>query len=78
MVADSGPAFSYGDLRVEGLKHQPESAIRNLMSFRVGDPYRERQVLDFQERVQKLNLFESVFVSIDDNPAVAAATPVTV
>jgi len=78
LVADSGPAFSYGELQVEGLKHQPESAIRNLMSFRVGDPYRERQVLDFQERVQKLNLFESVFVNVSDDPAQASATPVTV
>lgn len=78
LVADSGPAFSYGELRVEGLKHQPESAIRNLMSFRVGDPYRERQVLDFQERVQKLNLFESVFVNVSDDPAQASAAPVTV
>lgn len=78
LVADSGPAFSYGELQVEGLKHQPESAIRNLMSFRVGDPYRERQVLDFQERVQKLNLFESVFVNVSDDPAQASAAPVTV
>ncbi len=78
LVADSGPAFSYGELQVEGLKHQPESAIRNLMSFRVGDPYRERQVLDFQERVQKLNLFESVFVNVSDDPTMASAAPVTV
>lgn len=78
LVADSGPAFAYGPLTVDGLKRQPESAIRNLMSFRVGDPYREKQLLDFQERVQKLNLFESVFVTVSDDPAQAKAAPLAV
>jgi translocation and assembly module TamA len=68
LVADSGPALTYGPLKVEGLQHQPESAIRNLMSFKLGEPYREKQLLDFQERVQKLNLFESVFVTLGDTP----------
>ncbi len=66
MVADSGPALVYGPLKVEGLKHQPESAIRNVMSFKLSDPYREKQLLDFQERIQKLNLFESVFVNVGE------------
>lgn len=78
VVADSGPAFAYGELSVAGLKHQPASAVRNLMSFKLGDPYREKQLLDFQERVQKLNLFESVFVNIGDDPAQAKAAPVAV
>lgn len=78
VVADSGPAFSYGAMQVDGLNYQPASAVLNLADFGPGDPYRESELLDFQERIQKLNLFESVFVSIDDNPAVAAATPVTV
>lgn len=69
LVADSGPALTYGPLQIEGLKHQPESAIRNLMSFKLSEPYREKQLLDFQERVQKLNLFESVFVTLGDPPA---------
>lgn len=68
LVADSGPALTYGALQIEGLKHQPASAIRNLMSFKLSEPYREKQLLDFQERVQKLNLFESVFVTLGDPP----------
>ena len=78
VVADSGPRFFYGPLKIEGLKRQPESAIRNMAGFRQGDPYREAQVLDFQERLQKLNLFESVFVTLDDNPEVAKDAPLTV
>ncbi|MCH8178443.1 MAG: BamA/TamA family outer membrane protein [Proteobacteria bacterium] len=63
LVADSGPAFAFGPIRVEGLKRQPASAIVNLAPFKPGGPYRERQLLDWQERIQKLGLFESVFVS---------------
>jgi len=78
VVADSGPAFHYGELEVNGLRRQPVDAIRNLRSFRVGEPYREKQLLDFQERLQKLNLFESVFVNLDVEPARAASAPVHV
>ena len=78
LVADSGPTFHFGPLSIEGLKHQPESAIRNLQTYRPGDVYRERSLLDYQERLQKLNLFESVFINIDDDPALAASAPVHV
>ena len=63
LVADSGPAFSFGEVRIEGLERQPPSAVLNLAPFRAGQPYRERQVLDWQERIQKVNLFESVYVA---------------
>lgn len=63
LVADSGPAFAFGEVRIEGLERQPPSAVLNLAPFRAGQPYRERQVLDWQERLQKVNLFESVYVS---------------
>lgn len=63
LVADSGPAFSFGEVRIEGLERQPPSAVLNLAPFRAGQPYRERQILDWQERLQKVNLFESVYVS---------------
>ncbi len=78
VVADSGPAFYYGPMQIEGLERQPASAIVNLRNFNTGDPYRESELLDFQERVQKLNLFESVFVSVDEDPQSAAAAPVSV
>lgn len=78
MVADSGPAFAFGDIRIEGLDRQPASAIVNTAPFRPGDPYSEKQLLDWQERIQKLNLFESIFVSTDLDPAHAKAAPVLV
>ncbi len=78
LVADSGPAFSFGEVRIEGLVHQPPSTILNLAPFRPGQPYRERQVLDWQERIQKANLFESVYVAPAFDVNHPEATPLIV
>lgn len=78
LVADSGPGFVFGDIRVEGLHRQPASAVLNLAPFKKGEPYEEKLVLDWQERIQKLNLFENVFVTTGFDPTQADATPVVV
>lgn len=78
LVADSGPAFFYGDIRVEGLKRQPASAITNLAPFNRGAPYQEAQLVDLQDRIQKINLFDNVFVTTEVDPTNAAAVPVVV
>jgi translocation and assembly module TamA len=78
MVADSGPLFHFGDIQIEGLKVQPASAILNLAPFAKGQPYREQSLLDFQERVQKLNLFDSVFINMEPDATRADGAPVTV
>ncbi len=78
LVADSGPAFFYGDIRVEGLKRQPASAVTNLAPFRRGAPYQEAQLVDLQDRIQKINLFDNVFVTTEVDPTSAAAVPVVV
>lgn len=78
LVADSGPEFHFGAAQVEGLRAQPASAVLNLAPFRPGDRYREQLLLDWQERIQKLNLFEGVFVSAELDPTQADAAPVVV
>lgn len=78
LVADSGVAFSFGDIRVEGLVRQPASAVVNLAPFGKGSPYREGQLLDWQERIQKLNLFDNIFVSTDLDASQAEGVPVVV
>jgi translocation and assembly module TamA len=77
-VLESGPLFRLGELRIEGMRRYDESAVRNVADFGIGTPYTEKRMLDFQERLTKVGLFESVTVEIDPDPAVAAATPVTV
>ena len=75
---DSGPLFRLGEMRIEGLSRYDDRAIRNLAEFRVGTPYSEKLLLDYQDRLGKLGLFESVSVEIDPDASKAAATPVTV
>jgi translocation and assembly module TamA len=78
LVADSGQAFAFGPIHIEGLSRLPASAITNLAPFRQGDPYNERQVLDWQERIGKLGIFENLYVNVDLDPAYAKAAPVIV
>lgn len=74
----SGPLFHLGDLSIEGLKRQQESSVRRLAGFTPGDAYKERTLLDFQERLQGTGLFDSVSVEIDPDPQRAAAAAVLV
>ena len=76
-LADSGPLFRFGEIRIEGLERYQESDVRNLTTFRSGDRYTEKALLDTQERLQRSGLFEGAVVSIEPDPALAGAVPVT-
>jgi translocation and assembly module TamA len=78
LTLDSGPLFRLGALRIEGLKHQPASSIERLAGYREGDPYSAKTLLDFQERLIKTGLFDSISVEINPEAGTAAATPVLV
>ena len=76
--AESGPLYRLGAVRVEGLKLYQESAVQNLATFAPGTPYREKLLLDYQERLQRSTLFEGVIVELDPDPTTAKAAPVLV
>ncbi len=78
LVIDSGPLFRLGPIRIEGLERYDEDSVRKLSTFDPGTPYDDKLLLDFQERLQKVGLFEGAFVEIDPNPETAAAAPVLV
>jgi len=78
LVVDSGPLFRIGTLRIEGLERYDENAVRQLTNFGAGDPYSEKLLLDFQERLQKLGLFEGASVELDADPTHADAATVIV
>ncbi|HEX3139923.1 MAG TPA: BamA/TamA family outer membrane protein, partial [Rhizobacter sp.] len=78
MQIESGPLFHLGELRIEGVNHYGEVSIRNLAQFQPGMPYSEKRLLDYQERLNKIGLYDSASVEIDPSRSAAAATPVTV
>ena len=78
VAADSGPLFRTGALLVEGLERQDERSVTNLAGFSEGSPATEALMLDYQERLQRAGLFERVSVTLNTDPATAAAAPVTI
>jgi translocation and assembly module TamA len=78
LVVDSGPLYRLGPLQIEGLVAQDAETVRNLAYTRGGVPVTESLLLDFQERLQKSGLFETVAVTLEPDPTQAAAAPVTV
>ena len=78
LVAESGPLFRLGAVEVEGIVRYDAEAVRQLAPFQAGDPYSERRLLDFQERIVKSGLFEGASVEIDPDPATAGAAAVHV
>ena len=78
LTAESGPLYRLGPIQVEGLQRYKESAVRNMATFGKGSPYTEKALLDYQERLQRSNLFEGVAVELEADPATAKAAPVRV
>ncbi len=78
LVVDSGPLFRVGELQIEGLAVQDAETVRNLAFTRRGTPVTETLLLDFQERLQKSALFESVNVTLDTDATRADAAVVQV
>jgi len=65
VIVDSGPEFRIGETRVEGLDRTPASAALNVLPFDIGEVYSERALLDWQEAIQKLGLYEGIAVELD-------------
>ncbi len=78
VVADSGPLFRVGPIRVEGVERTTEDAVRNLAPFDTGDIFTEKMLLDYQERLQRSGLYAGVAVELEGDPQQARAAPVIV
>lgn len=78
LVADSGPLFHLGEIEVTGLQRYDREAVTRLANFPPGERYSEKLLLDYQDRLQKLGLFEGASVEIDPDPEHAQAAAVHV
>jgi translocation and assembly module TamA len=78
LAANSGPRYRLGAITVDGLQRYSEEDVRRLAEFGPGQPYTAQALRDYQDRLQKANLFESVVVEIDPEPATHEAAPVHV
>jgi translocation and assembly module TamA len=78
IVLDSGPAFSFGELSIDGLSVLPTSIITSLNRIQPGSRYSERDLIDLQNRLQRTNYFRSVFVTTPKDPASPERVPIRV
>jgi translocation and assembly module TamA len=68
VLVDSGPLVRLGLVEVQGLQRYPVSSVLNVVDYTPGDPYTEKRLLDLQERLAKVGLFDGVSVELDSDP----------
>lgn len=78
LTLDSGPAVTFGDLEIEGLKRYPESIVRGASALAAGEPYSQSRLLELQSRLQASPYFSSVNVGIDAATGASSESPVRV
>ena len=75
---DSGPAYRFGELEVEGLTRYPRHVVERLNPIRDGEPYSQPRLLDFQARLRNSPYFVTAAVSADPDNARDGRIPVRV
>jgi translocation and assembly module TamA len=75
---DSGPAFRFGGLSIEGLKRYPTSIIENLNPIKKNSFYSQSNLLTFQSRLLQSGYFRNVEVTANINLEHSENTPVHV
>ncbi|MBI3432066.1 MAG: outer membrane protein assembly factor [Hydrogenophilales bacterium] len=78
LTIDSGPAFFYGEPVISGTRRYPVSIVRNLNPAKPGKPFRQQDLLDYQAALETSGYYAHATVSIDPDPARAAAAPIRV
>jgi len=75
---DSGPAFTFGELQIEGLQRYSRAMIDSLNPIQPGDRYSQEKLNELQSRLADTGYFSSAYPSIDVDPAHPRRVPVKV
>ncbi|WP_176442426.1 autotransporter assembly complex protein TamA [Noviherbaspirillum humi] len=75
---DSGPAFTFGTLQVQGLQRYSREMIDELNPIRPGEPYSQDKLNELQARLQDSGYFKSAFASTEVDPDHPNDVPVRV
>ncbi|HMX12247.1 MAG TPA: BamA/TamA family outer membrane protein [Burkholderiaceae bacterium] len=74
----SGPLFRFGAFHFEGLEHVRMASLLALRNVPEGAPLREQSLLNYQDRLVKTGLFDTVAVTYDPDPDQASAVPILI
>ena len=75
---DSGPAYFFGNLEIEGLERYPSRVVRNLNTITPGSPYNQAALLKYQADLQATDYFLSTEVIAKTDGSDPNATPIVV
>lgn len=75
---DSGPAFTFGELELDGLNRYSRKMIDDLNPIKPGDRYSQEQLNELQARLQATGYFLSAFATIEVDRAHPQHVPVHV
>lgn len=78
IAIDSGPPFFYGPVQIAGNQRYPDRVILALNPAEPGKPFRQQDLLDYQQALDASGYFSQVIVRIEPDPAQAAAVPIQV
>ncbi len=78
LVLDSGPLYRIGPISVSGLDHVHYDGIFPLFTFGEGEPLREKPLLDFQDRLVKTTLFETVGLTFNPEAEHPESVPIRI
>lgn len=73
---DSGPAFTFGELEINGLTRYSPEMIDTLNPIRPGDPYTQDKLNELQSRLEDTGYFRSAFATVEVDPAKPHHVPV--
>ncbi len=74
---DSGPAYRFGPLRLQGMERYDAEGIKNIARLPTGAEYDETKLLDAQQRLASSGYFDAVFLTLDPDAEQPGAAPVT-
>ncbi len=66
---DSGPAYTVGELQIEGLERYDARLVQRYNPFKVGDRFDRSKLIEFQQALEETPYFSSVLASVHLDPA---------
>jgi translocation and assembly module TamA len=73
---DSGPAFTFGELNIQGLTRYSRAMIDMLNPIQPGEPFSQEKLTELQSRLQDTGYFRSVFATVEVDPVHPQHVPI--
>lgn len=76
ILVDSGPAFTFGELDINGLQRYSRSLIDRVNTIQPGEAYSQERLSELQARLLDTGYFRSAFATVNADPEQAQRAPI--